>query len=86
MGPLEEIKKLYEQRDRAAREWKAQGGKVVGYISDDVPDEMVLAAGFFPFRMSGDPEERHRGGGQIHRILSGSFCTVYIEYALNGKI
>jgi benzoyl-CoA reductase/2-hydroxyglutaryl-CoA dehydratase subunit BcrC/BadD/HgdB len=55
MGPLEEIKKLYGQRDKAAREWKAKGGKVVGYISDDVPDEMVLAAGFFPFRMSGDP-------------------------------
>jgi benzoyl-CoA reductase/2-hydroxyglutaryl-CoA dehydratase subunit BcrC/BadD/HgdB len=57
MGPLEEIKKLYEQRDSAAREWKAKGGKVVGYISDDVPDEIVLAAGFFPFRMSGRPEE-----------------------------
>ena len=55
MGPLEQIKQLYVQRDSAAREWKAKGGKVVGYISDDVPDEMVLAAGFFPYRMSGDP-------------------------------
>jgi benzoyl-CoA reductase/2-hydroxyglutaryl-CoA dehydratase subunit BcrC/BadD/HgdB len=55
VGPLEEIKKLYKQRDRTALEWKAQGGKVVGYISDDVPDEMLLAAGFFPFRMSGNP-------------------------------
>jgi benzoyl-CoA reductase/2-hydroxyglutaryl-CoA dehydratase subunit BcrC/BadD/HgdB len=55
MGPFEEINKLYRQRDKTAQEWKAQGGKVVGYLSDDVPDEMVLAAGFFPFRMSGNP-------------------------------
>jgi benzoyl-CoA reductase/2-hydroxyglutaryl-CoA dehydratase subunit BcrC/BadD/HgdB len=55
MGALEEINKLYRQRDKAAREWKAKGGKIVGYISDDVPDEMILAAGFFPYRMSGDP-------------------------------
>ena len=32
MGPFEEIKKLYEHRDRAALEWKAKGGKVVGNI------------------------------------------------------
>jgi hypothetical protein len=29
IGPLEEIKRLYSQRDRAALEWKAKGGKVV---------------------------------------------------------
>ncbi len=55
MGPMETMKRHYEQRDLAAREWKAGGGKVVGYLSDDVPEEMILAAGFFPFRMSGDP-------------------------------
>ena len=55
MGPLESMKKHYEQRDVAARKWKKQGGKVIGYISDDCPEEMILAAGLFPFRVSGDP-------------------------------
>lgn len=74
MGPFEEIKKLYEHRDRAAWEWKAKGGKIVGYISDDVPDEMVLAAGFFPFRMSGDP-----AGGTAE-------ADKYTEYFLDPSI
>ena len=74
MGPLENIRKQYEQRDRAARGWKVKGGKVVGYISDDVPDEMVLAAGFFPFRMSGDPES---GTGEADK---------YTEYFLDPSV
>jgi benzoyl-CoA reductase/2-hydroxyglutaryl-CoA dehydratase subunit BcrC/BadD/HgdB len=74
MGPLENIRKQYEQRDGAAREWKAKGGKVVGYISDDVPDEMILAAGFFPFRMSADP------GGDTKE------ADKYAEYFLDPSV
>ncbi|HUJ68879.1 MAG TPA: 2-hydroxyacyl-CoA dehydratase family protein [Syntrophorhabdales bacterium] len=57
MDVLETVREHYEQRDLAARRWKAQGGRVVGYVSDDVPEELILAAGLFPFRMSGDPRE-----------------------------
>jgi benzoyl-CoA reductase/2-hydroxyglutaryl-CoA dehydratase subunit BcrC/BadD/HgdB len=55
MGVLELMQKHYQQRDLAAREWKDRGGKVAGYFCDNVPEEMILAAGFFPFRISGDP-------------------------------
>jgi benzoyl-CoA reductase/2-hydroxyglutaryl-CoA dehydratase subunit BcrC/BadD/HgdB len=55
MGVLELMQNHYQQRDLAAREWKDRGGKVAGYFCDNVPDEMILAAGFFPFRISGDP-------------------------------
>ena len=49
------MQKHYQQRDLAARQWKKKGGKVVGYFCDKVPEEMILAAGFFPLRISGDP-------------------------------
>lgn len=52
---FEVMRKHYGQRDLAAREWKKNGGKVVGYIGSDVPEEMVLAAGLFPLRISGNP-------------------------------
>jgi benzoyl-CoA reductase/2-hydroxyglutaryl-CoA dehydratase subunit BcrC/BadD/HgdB len=55
MGIFEMMQKHYQQRDLAAKEWKDKGGKVVGYFCDNVPEEMILAAGFFPFRISGDP-------------------------------
>lgn len=55
MEALEIIRRHYEERDLSARKWKQGGGKVVAYVSDDVPEEMILAAGLFPFRLSGDP-------------------------------
>ena len=56
MAALEQLQALYRQRDVAARAWKAGGGKVVGYVSDSMPEELVAAAGFLPYRLSGDPE------------------------------
>jgi benzoyl-CoA reductase/2-hydroxyglutaryl-CoA dehydratase subunit BcrC/BadD/HgdB len=55
MGAFEIMQKHYQHRDLAAREWKRKGGKVAGYFCNNVPEEMILAAGFFPFRISGDP-------------------------------
>jgi len=60
---FEEMQKHYRQRDLAAREWQAKGGKVAGYFCDSVPEEMVLAAGLFPIRISGDPH----GGTDVAR-------------------
>jgi len=56
MTEFEGMKKYYQQRDMAAKEWKKTGGKVVGYFCDNVPEELILAAGFFPLRLSGDPK------------------------------
>lgn len=37
----------------AVREWRKQGGRVVGYFHCFVPEELILAAGCLPFRMRG---------------------------------
>jgi benzoyl-CoA reductase/2-hydroxyglutaryl-CoA dehydratase subunit BcrC/BadD/HgdB len=50
------MQRHYIERDKAAREWKKQGGKVVGYFCDSVPQELISAAGLFPLRLSGNPE------------------------------
>jgi len=56
MSAFDELQKHYGQRDLAARQWKEKGGKVVGYLCDNVPEEFILAAGLFPLRLSGDPQ------------------------------
>jgi benzoyl-CoA reductase/2-hydroxyglutaryl-CoA dehydratase subunit BcrC/BadD/HgdB len=56
MRAFDALQKHYCQRDLAARQWKEKGGRVAGYFCDAVPEEMILAAGFFPFRLSGNPE------------------------------
>ena len=52
---LERLGEQYRRPDRAARAWKANGGKVVGYLCDNVPAELIEAAGFLPVRVGGDP-------------------------------
>ena len=55
MEPFEMMQRYYVQRELAALEWKDKGGKVAGYFCNDVPEELILAAGFFPYRLSGNP-------------------------------
>jgi benzoyl-CoA reductase/2-hydroxyglutaryl-CoA dehydratase subunit BcrC/BadD/HgdB len=55
MTALNELQKHYNQRDLTARQWKKDGGKVIGYFCDNVPEEFIMAAGLFPLRLSGDP-------------------------------
>jgi benzoyl-CoA reductase/2-hydroxyglutaryl-CoA dehydratase subunit BcrC/BadD/HgdB len=51
---IELMREHYHRRNLAAREWKKKG-KVVGYFCDSVPEELILAAGFFPIRLYGNP-------------------------------
>lgn len=55
MVALDVFNDHYRNRERAAKEWQAQGGQVVGYLGADAPEEMLIAAGFFPLRLTGDP-------------------------------
>jgi benzoyl-CoA reductase/2-hydroxyglutaryl-CoA dehydratase subunit BcrC/BadD/HgdB len=57
VSEIERLQELYRHRDTAARTWKAEhaGGRVVGYVCDNVPEELILAAGWLPYRLSGDP-------------------------------
>lgn len=55
-GAIDTLRGHYTDRAAAARAWKAQGGKVVGYFEDNVPQELIIAAGFLPYRLSGDPQ------------------------------
>jgi benzoyl-CoA reductase subunit C len=57
MTAFETIQKHYQQRNLAALEWKKNGGKVIGYFCNNVPEELIMAAGFLPLRIIGDPWE-----------------------------
>lgn len=47
----------YENRDKAANQWRAGGGKVVGKMGFDVPDELIIAADMLPIQICADPEK-----------------------------
>ena len=54
MTAFETLAQYYNQPGKAAKEYKARGGKVVGYLCDNVPTEFISAAGLFPIRLKGD--------------------------------
>jgi len=79
MEAFETMQKHYQQRDLAAREWKKKGGKVAGYFCSSVPEEMILAAGLFPLRISGDPW----GGTEVADKYTEPFYEPDVRSMLN---
>jgi benzoyl-CoA reductase/2-hydroxyglutaryl-CoA dehydratase subunit BcrC/BadD/HgdB len=55
MSALGTLQLHYRRRDLAARAWKQQGQCVAGFLCHAVPEEMIIAAGLLPYRLSGNP-------------------------------
>jgi len=53
---LARAKELYENRDQRAKELRGDGKKVMGYICCYPPTELITAAGFVPYRITGSLE------------------------------
>ncbi|MBN1848078.1 MAG: 2-hydroxyacyl-CoA dehydratase [Deltaproteobacteria bacterium] len=86
MNPFETMKKHYHERSLAAKAWKENGGKVVGYISDAVPVEMIIAAGLFPLRLSGDPlASTDKGDETMEFFFEPSVRSIY-DQLLTGAL
>jgi benzoyl-CoA reductase/2-hydroxyglutaryl-CoA dehydratase subunit BcrC/BadD/HgdB len=85
MEPFEIMQRYYTQRELAALEWKGKGGKIVGYFCNDVPEELILAAGFFPFRLSGDPWSGTEETDKYTSPVYEGFVRSMLNLLLTGK-
>lgn len=84
MAAFEVMQKHYRQRDVAAREWKRNGGKVVGCIGSDVPEEMLLAVGLFPLRITGDPSGSTELADRYMEPVFGPMVRSILNRVLDG--
>jgi benzoyl-CoA reductase/2-hydroxyglutaryl-CoA dehydratase subunit BcrC/BadD/HgdB len=57
MNALDKMREAYRDRQLTARAAHPRGDKVVGYFSNNVPEELILAAGLVPVRLTGDPAD-----------------------------
>ncbi len=71
---LATVERYYEDYGVRARELKAKGKKVIGYICSMVPLELITAAGFIPFRVRGDVHEPITTGDAL---LETIVCPYY---------
>ena len=77
---LEVLKRHYQDRQLAPRDWKARGRKVVGYICNAVPEELIWAAGMMPVRLAGTP------GGETGDITAVFNVNKYTEGFVNTML
>lgn len=66
MSPLEQLRAAAADPEAAARAHKAEGGRVIAFLCDNVPIELIVASGFFPLRIRGRPAVRT---GKAERVV-----------------
>jgi benzoyl-CoA reductase/2-hydroxyglutaryl-CoA dehydratase subunit BcrC/BadD/HgdB len=70
----------------AVKDWKASGGKVIGWVNQYIPLEIIHAAGMLPIQVTGDNEQVQMQGVDAH-ILSNtcSYIRTCWQLQLDGK-
>jgi len=68
------LKEVYDNREKEALKWKNSGRKVIGIFGYDVPEEILIAAGFLPI---------HVYGG---KNLDLSVADRYLEYSFDPML
>jgi len=69
-----------------ARRWKEEGGKIVGWICNYVPEEIICAAGLLPVRVTGDRAQVQAPDGDAFLdIYSCSYTRTCFQLAYDRR-
>lgn len=82
---LATAEKLYTQYGSRARELKAAGKKIIGYLSALGPVEIMTAAGVVPFRLKGNVSEAISKGDAYMESIVCPFVRNVFDLAVKGK-
>lgn len=86
MSALDELTKLADSlENKAAKDWKSQGKKVVGFFCSYVPEEILYAADVLPYRVAARGCTETTSADVYLTHLNCSFVRSCLEYALEGK-
>ncbi len=66
-------------------DWKARGGRVIGHVCSHVPEEVVTAAGMFPYRLRGIETESTSIGDTYFGPFICSCPKAILENAGRGR-
>ncbi len=82
---LAAAEKLYTQYGSRARELKASGKKIIGYLTALGPVEIMTAAGVVPFRLKGNVSEAISKGDAYMESIVCPFVRNVFDAAVKGK-
>lgn len=72
-------------REAIAGEWKAAGGKVIGVMTTYVPEEIIMAAGMLPWRVSGSWSDDLDFAYTYVPVGICGYCMHVLESLLRGE-
>lgn len=75
-----------ENRNKWALEAKKQGKKVMGMLCTYVPEEILSAAGIFPWRITGTWREAAPLAAAYRPEMTCRYCSHVLESALTGEL
>lgn len=86
MNILDKFHSLVNSPHRFAQDWKARtGGKVLGYLCTNLPEELLYAAGVLPVRLLGTNESENVTRPYIFQAAFCAFSRDCFAQALLGR-
>ncbi len=82
---LAKAEKYYNDYGKRANELKAEGKKIIGYISALGPVEVLTAAGAVPFRLKGNVDEAITKGDAYMETIVCPFVRNVFDSSIKGK-
>lgn len=70
---LQQLERVYRGEERPDVLWKQNGGAVVGWWGEDVPEELLVAAGCLPVRIRGVHDPGNAGFPSADKYLERGF-------------
>jgi len=86
MAALTELAELAKKPySRAVSDWKAKGGKVVGFTCSYFPEEILHAAGILPYRLSSTGCTETTQADAYMSQFNCTFARSCLQFALNEE-
>ncbi len=82
---LDKAREIYQHRDKRARELRAQGKKVIGYLDAHVPLEIIAAADLVPYPIIGDTKDPITRADACLETIMCPFVRSSFDLALKGR-
>ncbi len=79
------VEKYYQDYGARAKELKAQGKTIIGWVCSFVPLEIITAAGCVPFRIRGDIREPITKGDNLLETIVCPFVRSCFDLSVKGR-
>lgn len=82
---LQRVDEIYRDRGRRARELKAEGKGIIGYLCTFTPIEIITAAGLVPYRLTGSADEAISTADMHLETIACPYTRSILDLTLKGK-